>query len=193
MSADTQATITEISKEINKRFDELSLETKKKFELLDEKLDTKLGEVDDQYERRFADLKIQQDLRLEALERAAASAASREERLGVLEKAATSFQDWQPGIEGSVDDIRLEVRKINKHMEKVTIEQAPSKSGGIFLFPESASVRPPAGVHADRPDGHRKDNTNREDGYGSVTALPYPPVKGTVPDSAHLIAQSCLH
>jgi hypothetical protein len=108
------------------------------------------------------------------LEKTTASVASCEERIGVLEKVAASFQDWQPGIEGSVDDIRLEVRKINKHMEKVAIEQAPSKSGGIFSFPESASVRPPAGVHADGPDVHRKDNNHREDGYGSVTALTYP-------------------
>jgi hypothetical protein len=52
----------------------------------------------------------------------------------------------------------LQVRKFNKHMEKVAIEQNSSKTGGIFPFPESASAHPSAGVHADGPDGHRKDN-----------------------------------
>jgi hypothetical protein len=86
MSINTKAIIVEI----NRRFDELSTGTKEKFELLDEKLDTRLGKVDDQYERKFADLKTQQDLCLDALEKAAAQEASREARIGILEKIAAS-------------------------------------------------------------------------------------------------------
>jgi hypothetical protein len=85
MSIDTKAIIAEI-----RRFDELSTGMKEKFELLDEKLDTRLGKVDDQYERKLADLKTQQDLHLDALEKAAAQEASREARIEILEKIAAS-------------------------------------------------------------------------------------------------------
>lgn len=85
MSIDTKAIIAEI-----RRFDEFSTGMKEKFELLDEKLDTRLGKVDDQYERKFADLKTQQDLHLDALEKAAAQEASREARIEILEKIAAS-------------------------------------------------------------------------------------------------------
>jgi hypothetical protein len=51
-------------------------------------------------------------------------------------------------------------------------------------------VRPSAGLHTDRPDGHHKYNSYREDGYGSLPTLTHLPVKGTLPDSSHLIAQS---
>jgi hypothetical protein len=78
MNVDTKSII----EEINKQFDELSQEMTEKFDLLDEKLDTRWGEVDNHFERKFADLKIQQDLRLGALEKADAGDAAREERIG---------------------------------------------------------------------------------------------------------------
>jgi hypothetical protein len=81
-------------------------------------------------------------------------------------------------IEGSLDDVKLIVRKLNKHMEWVSLRQTPSKSDGIFKLLESASARPSTGINADGPIGHREDLRNREDGFGSVTALIYPPVKG---------------
>jgi hypothetical protein len=47
--------------------------------------------------------------------------------MDVMEKVTASPEDWQPGIEGMVDDIKLEVRKINKHMEQIVIDQSPSR------------------------------------------------------------------
>jgi hypothetical protein len=95
-----------------------------------------------------------------------------------LEKIAAAYEDWRLGAEGALDDVKLEVHKLNKHVEQVVIDQALVQSDGIFKSPESASVRPSAGVHADGPSGHREDNRHREDGYGSVMAVLHPPVKG---------------
>jgi hypothetical protein len=35
----------------------------------------------------------------------------------VLERATTSYDAWMPGMEGNIDDIRLEVGKLSKHWE----------------------------------------------------------------------------
>jgi len=101
-----------------------------------------------------------------------------ESRLVTLEMVAAAYEEWQPGIEGTMDDLKLEVRKLNKHWERAVRDNAPVLPG-LCPLPESASARPPAGVTADGPNGHRVDIYNREDGYGSVTTLLYPPVKGT--------------
>jgi hypothetical protein len=42
----------------------------------------------------------------------------------------------------------------------------------------SASERPSASGQADRPNGHNVDNFHREDGFGLVTTVVHPPVKG---------------
>jgi hypothetical protein len=75
-----------------------------------------------------------------ALEQATVSG----ERVSKIEKVATSFEDWQPAVEGSLDDVKLEIRKLNKHLERVVLDHAPIKSDGIFGPPESASARPSA-------------------------------------------------
>jgi hypothetical protein len=95
-----------------------------------------------------------------------------------LEKIAAAYEEWQPAAEGALDDVKLEVHKLNKHLERVVIDQAPVQSDGILKSPELASMRPSAGIHADGPSGHREGNRHREDGYGSVMAVLHPLVKG---------------
>nr|XP_034569779.1 uncharacterized protein LOC117834275 [Setaria viridis] len=129
------------------------------------KWEQRLAELDAKWDRKFAD-----------------SDEAREERIRALEKAAATPEEWQPGIEGSIDDIKLEVRKLNKHLERVVIDQAPVHPGGIFSLPESASARPPAGSNADGPAGHRDELFHREDGFGSISTLIHPPVKGAFPN-----------
>jgi hypothetical protein len=114
------------------------------------------------------------EARVAALEKSGVS----DLRIANIEKVVASYEDWQPGVEGTLDDMKLAVRKLNKYLERVVIDSPPSKSDSIFKLPESASARPSAGFTADGPHGHREDPRHREDGFGSVTTLAHPPVKG---------------
>lgn len=98
-----------------------------------------------------------------------------------------------PASRGSLDDMKLEIRKLNKHLGRVVLDQAPTKSDDIFKLLESASTRPSVGVNVDAPHSHHDDLLHRADGYGSVTTLIHPPVKGTTPDSAHMLSQYYSH
>jgi hypothetical protein len=109
-----------------------------------------------------------------------------EDRLNALKKVAASYEDWQPSVEGTLDDVKLAVRKLNKHLERVVIDHAPPKSDDIFKLPESASARPSTGVNADGPYGHRDDNRHREDGYEFVMVVLHSPVKGVSNSSSAL-------
>jgi hypothetical protein len=184
MNPETQIILDELAR----RFDDLEAQTTEKFQELDDKLVTRLTEYDDCWERKIADLQVSHDA-----------------RLGVLERAAASFEDWMPGIEGSIDDIRLEVGKLSKHWERTLRDRsppllpqgsAPMVSGAStattlpcqdFTVPlsqgvhlPSASERPPASDNVDRLSGNRFDKSHREDGFGSVTTLVHPPVKGAL-------------
>ena len=88
-------------------------------------------------------------------------------------------------IDASVDDIRLEVMKLNKHYKRVV--NAPSHEAPLLhttpppslpTSPSLAAGLPSAGIIADRPHGHRVDLIHREGGYGSVTTFIHPPIKG---------------
>ncbi|CAD6338445.1 unnamed protein product [Miscanthus lutarioriparius] len=50
-------------------------------------------------------------------------------RVSALEKAAVSFDVWQPSIEGTIDDICLEVKKISFGWERASITHPEDKSG----------------------------------------------------------------
>ncbi|CAN6170799.1 unnamed protein product [Urochloa humidicola] len=98
--------------EVCKRFtDELA----KRFEEQDRKWDKRISERDDEWSRKLDDLSDAQD-----------------KHVATLEKAAETFEEWRLEQEAVVDDIRLEVKKLNKHCERTALEK-PS-SPGIFAF-----------------------------------------------------------
>jgi len=90
---------------------------------------------------------------------------------------AASLEEWRPEIDATVDDIRLEVGKLNKHWERAVRARSPP------LLPTStpAAERPFAPSNANRPNGHHEASNHREDGYGLVTTILHPPVKGASP------------
>lgn len=107
-------------------------------------------------------------------------------------------------MDGLVDDMRLEVRKLSKFYKQTVQERSPpilptgfpSAVAGTSaslpsppatgVFPSQSQVlrcssvpeRPSASGGADRPSGHSIDYYHREDGFGSVTTVVHPPVKG---------------
>lgn len=136
---------------------EMKLESR--FAEHEEKLETRFTAHDDQWERKFPDLSIAQDA-----------------CLSVLESAAASFDDWRPGIEGTVDSVRLEVGKLSKHWERSVMHRGAPILGTSF----TAAGRPSATGEADKPRGHRVDSASRAGDFGSVTTVVHPPVKGTI-------------
>jgi hypothetical protein len=173
-------------------FTEAAEKLEKSFEEAEEQWESRFATSEDHWERKFADLKVAQDARVEALERVTAA-----------------LEDWRPAMEGTVDDIRVEVGKISKHWERAVRERSPpilptmpssstppssTLPASAYVLPQpsgdlqrhslealrisSESGRPSAADKTDRPHGHRFDNYHRADGYGSVTTLVHPPVKG---------------
>lgn len=91
-----------------------------------------------------------------------------------LEKLTRLLEEWRPEIKGTMDDVRLAVKKLNIHTERVAIEHL-STAPGILAPCPSAVGCPPADNMADRPNGHCVEQIHREDGYGSVTTVKHPP------------------
>ncbi|XP_039815781.1 uncharacterized protein LOC120678594 [Panicum virgatum] len=123
--------------------------------LILEELQKQFAEQDDKLERHFGDLEAKWEKKFDDAD------DTTESRLVTLEKVAAAYEEWQPGIEGTMDDLKLE----GPQAEQALGARGPRQRSG-------------AGVTADGPNGHRVDIYNQEDGYGSVTTLLYPPVKG---------------
>lgn len=104
-------------------------------------------------------------------------------QVDALERAAASLEDWRPEMQGMVDDIRLEVRKLSKHWERMVLNRLPP----LLETTPSAAKRPSATSEANRPNGHRDDKFHQEDGYGSVTTIVHPSsrVRYAPPPSTH--------
>lgn len=102
-----------------------------------------------------------------------------EERLIALELMKTEADMWRPDLEKRVDDLELEVTRVNKFLERERRQPAFDKPG-LFGPHASASVRPPAGFpHADGARGHRFEPPNREGEFGFPATQPHGLVKGT--------------
>lgn len=139
---------------------------------LSDELSKRFEEQDDKWDRRLSDRDATWASKLDDLR------ASHDARVTVLEKVIAEFQDWRPEVDGVVDDLKLAVKNLNRHYERAAFEQSTSTPGILSPVP-SAAAHPSAGQPADKAQGHRVDQYNREDGYGVVTALVHPPVKGT--------------
>ncbi|CAN6166876.1 unnamed protein product [Urochloa humidicola] len=194
MNPDTKLILDEINKKFDEKFGEFEskwgsrfsesegkLESrlketeeklKNQFSEAEERMESRISKADDQWERRFADLSIAQESRVSALER-----------------AASSFDDWRPDIEGTMDDIRLEVNKISKNWERALLHprhpDAPVLPTPVLPTQEASPQvieRPSAQNEASRPYGHHANNFTREDGFGSVSTWIHSPAKGmTIP------------
>lgn len=102
-----------------------------------------------------------------------------EERLIALEAMKSDVDLWRPDLEKRIDDIALEVTRVNKFFER-DHRSASATKPGIFGAYESASTRPTAGLnHADGPYGHRYEHDPREHEPRHAFAKARSPVKGT--------------
>jgi hypothetical protein len=172
----------EINSQTLDSYKEIKLQTESSYKEFDATLDARFSRYEESWERRFADMQISHDTRMR-----------------VLERAASTFNDWSASMEGTVDDIKLEVGKLSRHWERLVRERSPAliptsasppvdskNTPGVHkqllqfgdFKPSSTFRRPSAADITDRPNGHSSDNLNRECGYGSVTTIAHPPVTG---------------
>ncbi|CAD6238507.1 unnamed protein product [Miscanthus lutarioriparius] len=126
------------------------------------------------------------DKRFDVLERKLdATAASSSTRLDALESAAKVFDEWRPGVDGVIDDLRLEVTKlatlklevgkISKYMERSMVDGPSATSGVIAAAPVTKSASAPASPCASLRDAKAVVTPHfRSDGFGDVTGCPAP-------------------
>jgi hypothetical protein len=94
----------------------------------------------------------------------------RDARVSALETAAAIVEEWRPFVDGTIDDIRLDLRRLKDQWDR------SSPGMVISLVHGSTAARPSAaGIEVDWPDGHRSAPSARERGAGSIpTHVPNP-------------------
>ena len=120
------------------------------------------------------------------------------DRFGRVEDVVQVFDDWQPSVDASVEELRSEVstlRKqegaiekmreemmaLHKSVSRVVLEAAPSMAAGILAQLVVSAATSSAGHPITGPVvGHRVESHHRE--FGSLTPLP---VKGTLDFKSH--------
>jgi len=144
--------------------------------ILDE-INKRFAEHDLKWDRRFAEQETAFGRQIHDLEQA------QETRVSALEKLAPSFDEWRPSIEGTVDDIHLQVKKLSIGWERQSVEN-PGDTFGVFASSPSVAQHPAADPPVAPPVvGPRVELHHRENGFGVVSTLIHSSVRGEHPPS----------
>ncbi|CAD6255166.1 unnamed protein product [Miscanthus lutarioriparius] len=92
----------------------------------------------------------------------------RDARVAALESTAADLAAWRPGVEGLLDDVRLQVQKLGVKCDRAVFDTM-SHQPGIIPSPTLAVMHSSARLTADRPHGHRVNTTTRDVASGVVT------------------------
>lgn len=125
----------------------------------------------DEIEKKFTALDLKWEQRFTEFNR------TKEERLLALEHSSAELCTWRPKVEGALDDVKLELRKMNKQWDQAMRDMA-STEPGLLGKPSSSLEHHTPILQADGPAGHRDDLHHRDQGFGSVTTYIPAPVKG---------------
>ncbi|GJM98902.1 hypothetical protein PR202_ga15954 [Eleusine coracana subsp. coracana] len=93
------------------------------------------------------------------------------------------LEHWRPSVDKCVDDIKLELSRLNKHMERENMKNPGSKPG---IFSGSAPAHTSAAGTADGPIGHRYDKHHRDHEFGQFHPQPCVPGTGEVIEGTQL-------
>jgi hypothetical protein len=121
-----------------------------------------------------------------------------EERLISLEMSRTEAAAERVDMEKPLGDLKLEVGRINRFLERESMAN-PHTKPSIISTTESASAPPPSSTIADGPNGHRVAHHHQDHEYGSINTHPHIPVNGTnqttsrVPEHSHELGRSVPH
>ncbi|CAD6218216.1 unnamed protein product [Miscanthus lutarioriparius] len=124
---------------------------------------------DADYSQRISDL--------EALQ-AAPKSEEHDSRVVALEKATADLAAWRPDMEGLVDDVRLQVQKLDSKCDRMVFDTMPH-GRGLMQPPAATTATATAGTSHASPSGHRAASTPRDVGSGVVTTWTHVPAKGT--------------
>jgi hypothetical protein len=104
-----------------------------------------------------------------------------EERLIALEEMCTDIEQWRPDLINQIEDVALEVARVNKFFERERRAESVDKPG-IFGRYTAPPLCPPAGAPpAAGPYDHRFETFHRERESGYECTPTHDPVKGTRP------------
>jgi hypothetical protein len=141
--------------------------------ILDE-ITWRFSEHDTKWDRHLADQESRWDASFSDFSK------GQERHVQALEQNVSLIADWRSSMEAVVDDLRLEVGKVSKNWERAVVDKSTSMVG--VLAPSPPAIEPLAAwLPTELPHGHRIELFTGEDGFGSVTTLLHPLIKGTSP------------
>lgn len=102
----------------------------------------------------------------------------RDDRVEAVESEVKGITEWRPLIDGSIDYLRTEVRRLSRHWDRALVDPTLPQAG-IMSSPELVAARSSAGPPTDWPSGHHHESTTRERYHGSISTLVPNPANGT--------------
>ncbi|CAO2143937.1 unnamed protein product [Urochloa humidicola] len=139
----------------------LALEEMKK-QFVDE-MKKQFHDLDTKWEKRLDEAEVKKDEQIRGLESS-------------LDRASAGFNSWQPQVDAAIKDLKLEVSKLNKHVDRLILER-PTTDPGLLDKPKPAPARPSAETFADGPDGYRTQKHHQDHEFGFVFTHTHIPVK----------------
>nr|AQA29564.1 integrase core domain protein [Zea mays] len=113
-------------------------------------MDKRFVALDSKWEKQFGDL-----------------VHNKEDHVAKLEQSQADLVSWRPAVDAAVDDIKLDLWRLNKQMDLSIIESAAMDSG-LLPHPEPGAPRTLAGFYTDGPIGHRDKHYLQNQGFGFV-------------------------
>nr|ACR36904.1 unknown [Zea mays] len=127
--------------------------------LIVDELEKRFSAMDQKWEKKFTEL-----------------ASSRDERIAALEAVGTELSAWKPKVEAAMEDVKLEVRKLNKLWDRASME--PMVEPALLQKPGAIPSRQLIGSANDGMIDHRDDTAFRDSTFGSVLTYVPEPAKG---------------
>ena len=143
--------------------------------LIIDEFNRRFTENDLKWDHRFSEQETRLNRQIQDLEKAHG------DRVLALEDVAKELNEWKSSIEGTVDDTRLEVKKMSRNWAREVIDN-PGDSSGVYAPLPAVVERPPPALQFPTPMiGPRVEPSHRASGFGVVSALVHSPVKGEHP------------
>jgi hypothetical protein len=115
----------------------------------------------DEMEKKFSAMDLKWEKRFSAF------ADAKEERLSAVEVAAEDLAVWRVKMDTTMEDVKLDLRKLNKHWDRASLEAATEP--GLLQKPVAAIGRALGGPEGEGFGGIREEPILPEQGFGSVT------------------------
>lgn len=106
-----------------------------------------------------------------------------------MEAAMKAFDTWQPQVDHTMDDLKLEVSMLNKQLDHVMLQRPMDL--GLLVPPLLASARASARFNADKPVGNAMTTTTTIVSLGLCTHPHSYPGKGYASSQINRSCSTC--